>query len=189
MTLIGARPVLGLDAMTATGASFVGGGLLLAVLAAAAGGLTFPPTPVGVGLLALFALVPTALAYTAYFRGLGAATSPGTGAVLALLEPLTAAVLAAIVLGERLEAAGVVGALLLAVAVVLAARAGGRRPTRSGGTSRSSAATAWAPSCSCSAVGSGSWFPCRRADRSTGGRPADQPGECGEIRGRSGPAP
>jgi len=68
-------------------------------------------------------VLPTALAYTAYFRGLGAATSPGTGAVLALLEPLTAAVLAAVVLGERLEPAGMVGAALLTVAVLLAARA------------------------------------------------------------------
>jgi DME family drug/metabolite transporter len=53
-------------------------------------------------LLALFAVLPTALAYTAYFRGLAAGASPGTGTVLALLEPLTAAVLAAVVLGERL---------------------------------------------------------------------------------------
>jgi DME family drug/metabolite transporter len=80
-------------------------------------------SPTGaVNLLALFAVLPTALAYTAYFRGLGAATSPGTGAVLALLEPLTAAMLAAAVLGERLGVTGTVGALL-AVAVLLAARA------------------------------------------------------------------
>ena len=49
--------------------------------------------------------------------------------MLALLEPLTAAVLAAVVLGERLGVAGTIGALLLGVAVLLAARAdrgGGR---------------------------------------------------------------
>jgi len=109
--------------MVATGASFVVGGLLLAVPAAILGRMAFPVTFSGVGLLALFAVLPTALAYTAYFRGLGAATSPGTGAVLALLEPLTAAVLAAVVLGERLEPAGMVGAALLTVAVLLAARA------------------------------------------------------------------
>ena len=43
--------------------------------------------------------------------------------MLALLEPLTAAALAAVVLGERLGVTGTVGAVLLAVAVVLAARA------------------------------------------------------------------
>ena len=123
MTLVGAAAVPGLDAMCATGASFVAGGLLLAVPAAVVGGPAVPTTLAGVGLLALFAVVPTALAYTAYFRGLAAGTSPATGAVLALLEPLTAAVLAAVVLGERLGTVGTVGALLLAVAVVLAARA------------------------------------------------------------------
>ena len=87
MTLVGSRTVPGLDPMVATGASFVVGGLLLAVPAAVLGRMAFPVTFAGVGLLALFAVLPTALAYTAYFRGLGAATSPGTGAVLALLEP------------------------------------------------------------------------------------------------------
>ena len=123
MTLVGAMAVPGLDVMVATGASFLVGGLLLAVPAATLGGPAFPTTLAGAGLLALFAVVPTALAYTAYFRGLAAGTSPRTGAVLALLEPLTAAVLAAIVLGERLGVAGTIGALLLGVAVLLAARA------------------------------------------------------------------
>jgi drug/metabolite transporter, DME family len=123
MTLVGSRTVPGLDPMVATGASFVVGGLLLAVPAGVLGRLAFPVTFSGVGLLALFAVLPTALAYMAYFRGLGAATSPGTGAVLALLEPLTAATLAAVVLGERLGVTGTVGALLLAIAVLLAARA------------------------------------------------------------------
>ncbi len=119
MTLVGSRTVPGLDPMVATGASFVVGGLLLAVPAAVLGTMAFPVTFAGVGLLALFAVLP----YSAYFRGLGAGTSPGTGAVLALLEPLTAAMLAAAVLGERLGVTGTAGALLLAVAVLLAARA------------------------------------------------------------------
>ena len=124
MTLVGAAAVPGLDAMCATGASFVVGGLLLAVPAAVVGGPAVPTTLAGVGLLALFAVVPTALAYTAYFRGLAAGTSPATGAVMALLEPLTAAVLAAVVLGERLGLVGTIGGLLLGTAVLLAARAG-----------------------------------------------------------------
>ncbi len=122
MTLLGARAVPGLDAGVATGAAFVVGGLLLAVPAVAAGGVSFPATAAGLGLLALLAAVPTALAYTAYFRGLDRSASAATGAVMALLEPLTAAVLAAAVLGERLGAAGLLGALLLAVAVVRAGR-------------------------------------------------------------------
>lgn len=131
MTLVGAVAVPGLDAMAATGASFVVGGLLLAVPAAVLGGPAFPGTPLGAGLLVLFAVVPTALAYTAYFRGLAAGTSAGTGAVLALLEPLTAAVLAAVVLGERLGVVGTIGALLLGVAVLRAARADHRPAAQS----------------------------------------------------------
>jgi DME family drug/metabolite transporter len=123
MTLVAAVPVPGLDARVATGASFVIGGVLLAVPAAVLGGPGVPTTPAGVGLLALFAVVPTALAYTAYFRGLAAGMSPATGAVLALLEPLTAAVLAAVVLGERLGAVGIIGGILLGIAVLLTARA------------------------------------------------------------------
>ena len=46
--------------------------------------------------------------------------------MLALLEPLTATVLATVVLGERLEPAGVVGAALLTVAALVAARANRR---------------------------------------------------------------
>ncbi len=122
LTLLGARAVPGLDAGVATGTAFVVGGLLLAVPAAAAGGVAFPATAAGLGLLALLAAVPTALAYTAYFRGLDRSTSAATGAVMALLEPLTAAALAALVLGERLGVAGLLGALLLAVAVVRAGR-------------------------------------------------------------------
>jgi len=132
MTLVGTVPVPGLDAMVATGASFLVGGLLLAVPAAALGGPAVPMTLAGAGLLALFAVLPTALAYTAYFRGLAAGASPGTGTVLALLEPLTAAVLAAVVLGERIGAAGVAGALLLGIAVLLTARAD--RPAVRGGS-------------------------------------------------------
>lgn len=125
MTLLGARPVAGLDPATTTAAAFVLGGLLLAAPAAAVGGPAVPSTATGWGLLALLAAVPTALAYTAYFRGLHAAVAPGTAAVLALLEPLTAAVLAALVLGERLGAVGTTGAVVLAVAVLRAAVADG----------------------------------------------------------------
>jgi drug/metabolite transporter, DME family len=45
---------------------------------------------------------------------------------MALLEPLTAAVLAAVLLGDRLGAAGIAGGLLLGVALVLTARGQGR---------------------------------------------------------------
>lgn len=122
VTLLAARPVPGLDDAPTTAAAFVLGGLLLVPVAG--GGLTFAPDPATLALLVALAVVPTALAYTAYFRGLRRASGPTVGAVLALLEPLTATVLAVALLGERLGVAAVAGAGLLGVAVLRAARRG-----------------------------------------------------------------
>jgi DME family drug/metabolite transporter len=121
MTLIAARPVPGLDPAVVTGPAFLIGGLALLVPAAAGPGIAFALDPVALALLAVFAVVPTALAYTLYFRGLAQSTA-AVGAVTALLEPLTAAVLSAVVLGERLGLAGTAGAVLVGAAVVLAGR-------------------------------------------------------------------
>lgn len=123
LTLLGARP--GPDAATTTGAAFTLGGAALLVVAVPLGGIGFAPTPAALAALAAFAVLPTALAYTLYFRGLRAAPA-SVGAVVALLEPLTGAVLAALVLGERLGVTGVLGAIVLGVAVVLA---GAGRPS------------------------------------------------------------
>ncbi|GAA1288399.1 EamA family transporter [Pseudonocardia aurantiaca] len=121
MTLLAARPVPGLDAATTTGLGFTIGGAVLLPVAAATAGVGFAVDARSIALLVALALVPTAVAYTCYFRGLRSA-SAGVGVLMALLEPLTAAVLAALLLGERLGVAGVAGGLLLGVALVPAAR-------------------------------------------------------------------
>lgn len=121
LTLLGARPVPGLDAVTATGTAFTLGGAVLLVAATPLTGVGFTPTPAGVGLLLSFAVLPTALAYACYFGGLRTAPA-SVGAVVALLEPLTAAALAALLLGERLGVVGITGALLIGAAVVLVGR-------------------------------------------------------------------
>jgi DME family drug/metabolite transporter len=64
---------------------------------------------------------PTAIAYTLYFRGLRT-TAASTAALLALLGPLTGAILAALILGDRLGAAGITGMAILAAAMILTAR-------------------------------------------------------------------
>jgi DME family drug/metabolite transporter len=125
MSLIGARPVPGLDAMTTTGLGFSLGGALLAPLAVTTSGLTFAPTSAAIGLLLAFGLVPTAVAYTCYFRGLRNAPV-GVGVLMALLEPVTSAVLSAVLLGDRLGVSGIAGGLLLCAALVLTARGHGR---------------------------------------------------------------
>jgi DME family drug/metabolite transporter len=117
VTLIAARPVPGLDDLTVTGLGFLAGGLALMPLAAAAGGVSFSPGPASIGLLIALGTGPTAVAYTLYFRGLRTA-GPGTAALLALLEPLTGAILAAAILGDRLGATGIAGAAILGAAVI-----------------------------------------------------------------------
>ncbi|MDW5329760.1 DMT family transporter [Plantactinospora sp. KLBMP9567] len=121
ITLVGARPVPGLDELAGTGYGFTLGGLLVAPLAAGTVGLGFPPGPAALGLLVALGTGPTAVAYLLYFRGLRT-VRPGTAALLALLEPLVGAVLAALLLGDRLGPVGLLGAALLGTAVVLAAR-------------------------------------------------------------------
>jgi drug/metabolite transporter, DME family len=121
VTLIGARPVAGMDDLTATGFGFTIGGLALLPLAATLGGLSFKPGPATIGLMIALGTGPTAVAYTLYFRGLRTAAA-STAALLTLLEPLTGAVLAALILGDRLGPAGMAGAAILAAAVMLTVR-------------------------------------------------------------------
>ncbi|KAA2257917.1 EamA family transporter [Solihabitans fulvus] len=121
LTLLGGTAVPGLDELTTTGLGFAAGGLLLTPLAVVAGGLGFAPTATSIGLLVALGLVPTAVAYTLYFRGLRTVDA-STAAVLALLEPLTGTLLAALLLGDRLGWPGLVGAALLAAAVLRSAR-------------------------------------------------------------------
>ncbi|WP_367324688.1 DMT family transporter [Streptomyces sp. HUAS ZL42] len=65
-----------------------------------------------VWLLAYIAAVPTALAYALYFAG-AAAVRSATVSVIMLLEPVSAAVLGVVLLGERLTAATLIGTSLM----------------------------------------------------------------------------
>jgi DME family drug/metabolite transporter len=122
VTLLGTSPVTGLDELTLNGFAFSLGGMALLPLAAIlGGGLGFRPSLASAGLLAALGIGPTAVAYTLYFRGLRRA-SASTAALLSLIEPLTAAVLAALVLGNRLSATGIAGAIMLLAAVVRTVR-------------------------------------------------------------------
>jgi len=121
LTLVGSRPVPGLDDLAGTGFGFALGAVLLALPATAAGGLTFTPNVPGLGLILLLGIGPTAIAYAAYFRGLRSAR-PATAALMALLEPLVGTALSVVVLGDRLAPAGWVGAGLLIAALVRESR-------------------------------------------------------------------
>jgi DME family drug/metabolite transporter len=105
-------------ALTLNGFGFsLGGFVLLPLAAVLGGGVGFRPSLASAGLLAALAVGPTAAAYTLYFRGLRRA-SASTAALLTLIKPLAATLLAAAVLGDRLTATGIVGAVVLLAAVV-----------------------------------------------------------------------
>lgn len=96
--------------------------------------LTFLAGPVGplvrdAGALPWFialGIVPTLLPYLLYLRALRS-VQPGTAAMLACIEPLVAAILAALVLGERLTAMQTLGmAAIVGAAVILVAPTGRR---------------------------------------------------------------
>jgi drug/metabolite transporter, DME family len=122
VTLLGPSLLTGVDALTLNGFGFSLGGVVLLPLAAAFGGLGFRPGLPAAGLLAALAVGPTAAAYLLYFRGLRTAPA-STAALLSLIEPLAAAALAALVLGDRLSVTGLAGAALLLAAVVRTVRA------------------------------------------------------------------
>ncbi|MDF3299647.1 DMT family transporter [Streptomyces tropicalis] len=82
-------------------------------------------------LVAYIATVPTALAYALYFAG-AAVVRSATVSVIMLLEPVSAAVLAVALLGERLTAATLAGTALMlgSVAALAYAEARGARAVR-----------------------------------------------------------
>ncbi|GAA3530825.1 membrane protein [Aeromicrobium flavum] len=86
-------------------------------VAAASGEPMVGTSALSLALLAYLGVATMALAYGLLYAGLR--TTPGSAATLAtLVEPISAAALAAIVLDERLNAAGVAGAALILAAVL-----------------------------------------------------------------------
>jgi DME family drug/metabolite transporter len=107
------------------GAFGLGAVALVPVLAFTGAGWMLQP---GGAALALFlGIVPTALAYGLFARGLRRLSTSET-ATLALAEPLTAAMLGVIVLGERLAAPAALGAALVLGGLLVLAAPEVRRP-------------------------------------------------------------
>ncbi|MEG3631796.1 DMT family transporter [Streptomyces poriticola] len=123
------------DAAGTSAGAFAVTSLLLLPLALAEGLVPYTAEPVRLlWLVGYVAAVPTALAYGLYFAG-AAVVRSATVSVIMLLEPVGAAVLAVVLLGEHLTTATVAGTLLmlgsvggLAVAEARGARVPGERP-------------------------------------------------------------
>ena len=103
------------DPLTLTGATSLVAALTL-LPASLASGMAFPADGRTVSALLYLGVVTTVVAYGLFFGGLRS-TPTDVAAVLTLLEPLAATMLAAVVLGETLNFVGALGAALLLVAV------------------------------------------------------------------------
>lgn len=115
LTLLTAKPVMDPLATTAFGC-LIGGVLLTPV--ASWTGMALPLHADVLAVVCYLGAVPTALAYAAYLRGLATA-HPVLGALSAVLEPLTATILAAVLFGERLGVTAWCGAAVLVAALVI----------------------------------------------------------------------
>jgi drug/metabolite transporter, DME family len=115
LTLVVARPLPGQHVVTSVGL-LLGGVFLLPF--SLVSGMGMPLDGLVLALVLYLGVVPTAVAYAAYFFGLRHA-HPTAAALATMLEPLTATVLAVAFHGERIGTAGVVGALLIASALGL----------------------------------------------------------------------
>lgn len=118
----------------ATLSTAVGAAVLLpsTLLTGPAGAATMLPSGAGDALgLAYLGVVTTAAAYVLFYAGLRTVPS-GVAALLTLLEPLTAAVLAVLLLGERLSPGATVGGAAMLAAVALLYRRPGRAGTGPG---------------------------------------------------------
>ncbi|MGW4484626.1 DMT family transporter [Amycolatopsis sp. NPDC004368] len=114
------------DPLATTAYGCLTGGLLLTPIALTLG-MALPAQPQVLLVAVYFGVVPTALAYAAYFKGLTTA-HPVLGALSALLEPLTATILSVAFLHEHLSPQAWCGAGLLTAALAI----GYWRPESSG---------------------------------------------------------
>ncbi|MFA9429413.1 DMT family transporter [Egicoccus sp. AB-alg2] len=110
----------GVDGTSGMALAFAASGLLLAP-ALLPQSIGWAVTPRGLVMIVWLSIFTIAAAYTLFAAGLRTVDAP-TATTLTLAEPLTATALAVLVVGERLSAAAVVGAVLVTVGLGLAGR-------------------------------------------------------------------
>lgn len=116
------------DPLALTTVATTAGAVALVPAALIIGGPLTTDDPVALGALAYLGVMTMALAYGLLYAGLRT-TSSAAAVIASLLEPVTAAIVAAVFLDERVGVLGVIGIVL-----VLAAVAGaGREPVAEGG--------------------------------------------------------
>lgn len=122
LTTAVARPVTQRnDPVALTTVATTAGAVALLPVALVVGGPYTTNDPVAIGGLAYLGVMTLALAYGLLYAGLRT-TSSSAAVIASLLEPVTAAVIAAVVLDERVGVAGALGIVLVLGAVAGAGR-------------------------------------------------------------------
>jgi DME family drug/metabolite transporter len=101
------------------------GALFLLPLTVGIEGIRVPNSPLAWGLLALVGLIPSTLAYLFYLGGLKLIDAT-KASVFAIVEPLSAAVLAFVFFHEILSYDSLLGFVLIISSIVLVSRRNGR---------------------------------------------------------------
>lgn len=122
-TMVGKRMSTGTTALSVTTWTTVFGTVLLVPIAALAGGPYTSGKPSVVALLAYLGVATLALAYALLYTGLRTVRA-STATIASLLEPVTAAVVAALLLDERIGPLGIAGTALILLAVATLSRNG-----------------------------------------------------------------
>jgi drug/metabolite transporter (DMT)-like permease len=108
----------GIPALLSTFLLIVGAAFSFVVAALLAGELFVPREPAVWSNIFLLALVSTVIAFSALIKGLSV-LGPVRTAIIATVEPFFTAILGALVLGNQLGAATLIGGVLIAVAVLV----------------------------------------------------------------------
>lgn len=114
-TVVNRRLAADSDPLLLTGATSAIGAVALLPVAIPLG-MALPRDGIADGWLVYIGIACTVVAYGLFYLGLRS-TTPEVAGVLTLLEPLTATLLAALVLGETLSPAGWCGAAMLLIAI------------------------------------------------------------------------
>ncbi|MDG5499663.1 DMT family transporter [Marinobacter sp. BGYM27] len=122
-TLTSRHAASGASAYATAFVCFLTGALVLLPLALASGGLTELADLDARGwlLVAYIGVVPTCVGYVCFFTGMQS-TPATTSSIIVTLEPLFAAFLAWIILTEVIGLSGIIGAVILTAAVLVASR-------------------------------------------------------------------
>ena len=127
--LLGEKVMAGMPAAGASAVIFTGAAVAFCALATVSGQVALPTGTRGWAVAIAIAVIPTMVAISLFMAGLPR-VGASRAALLSTIEPVVTVLLAALILGERLNAVQAVGGLLVVLAVVVVQTAHLWRPER-----------------------------------------------------------